>query len=91
MPDPIAATHAAAAAAAATLALLAIPSALHAQKADLIEEYASGASGLRNMGGGNYQFNWKTPTNYVGSCKNIGLDFRGGYVEVALANFNFKN
>jgi uncharacterized repeat protein (TIGR01451 family) len=58
---------------------------------DLIEEYASGASGLKNMGGGNYQFNWKTPTNYAGSCKNIGLDFGGGYVEVALANFNFKS
>jgi len=57
---------------------------------DLIEEYASGASGLKNMGGGNYQFNWKTPNTYAGSCKNIGLDFGGGYVEVALANFNFK-
>ena len=58
---------------------------------DLIEEYASGASGLNNKGGGNYQFNWKTPTNYTGTCKNIGLDFGGGYVEVALAVFNFKS
>ena len=58
---------------------------------DLIEEYASGSSGLNNKGGGNYQFNWKTPTNYSGTCKNIGLDFGGGYVEVALAVFNFKS
>ena len=58
---------------------------------DLIEEYASGASGLRNMGGGNYQFNWKTLSSYAGSCKNIGLDFGSGYVEVAVANFNFKS
>jgi uncharacterized repeat protein (TIGR01451 family) len=58
---------------------------------DLIEEYASGASGLRNLGGGNYQFNWKTPNNYAGTCKNIGLDFGSGYVEMALANFNFKS
>jgi hypothetical protein len=43
------------------------------------------------MGGGSYQFNWKTPTNYASSCKNIGLDFGGGYVEMALANFNFKS
>ena len=57
---------------------------------DLIEEYASGASGLNNKGGGNYQFNWKTPTNYAGTCKNIGLDFGSGYVELALAVFNFK-
>ena len=58
---------------------------------DLIEEYASGASGLKNMGGGSYQFNWKTPSNYTGTCKNIGLDFGSGYVEVALAVFNFKS
>ena len=58
---------------------------------DLIEEYASGASGLNNKGGGNYQFNWKTPTNYLGTCKNIGLDFGSGYVEMALAVFNFKS
>ena len=58
--------------------------------ADLIEEYASGSSGLHNLGDGNYQFNWKTPTGYANSCKNIGLDFGNGYVELALANFNFK-
>ena len=60
---------------------------------DLIEEYASGASGLKNQGGGKYQFNWKTPTDYSGSCKNIELVFGTGglsYVEVALAYFNFK-
>jgi hypothetical protein len=57
---------------------------------DLIEEYAPGASGLQNQGDGYYQFNWKTPPSYALTCKNIGLDFGNGYVERALANFNFK-
>ena len=58
--------------------------------ADAIEEYAAGASGLQNLGNGNYQFNWKTPTGYATQCKTVGLDFGGGYVEYPLASFQFK-
>jgi hypothetical protein len=60
---------------------------------DLIEEYAAGASGLQNLGDGNYQFNWKTPTGYAGSCKSIALVFGAGgigYTENPAAYFTFK-
>jgi hypothetical protein len=46
--------------------------------ADQIEEYAAGASGLINQGGGSYQFNWKTPTSYASSCKTLRLDLGEG-------------
>ena len=61
--------------------------------ADQVEEYASGSSGLQNLGGGNYQFNWKTPTAYTGSCKSIELVFAAGgvsYTEGPHAFFSFK-
>lgn len=57
---------------------------------DLIEEYASGSTGLQNDGDGYYQFNWKSPTSYANSCRTVGLDFGSGYLEYPLANFNFK-
>jgi hypothetical protein len=57
---------------------------------DLVEEYAAGASGLQNLGDGYYQFNWKTPTSYASSCKNIGLDLGEGSVRSNLALFSFK-
>ena len=41
---------------------------------DQIEEYASGDSGLQNLGDGNYQFNWKTPKAYASSCKTLSVD-----------------
>ena len=60
---------------------------------DLLEEYAAGSSGLQNLGNGYYQFNWKTPTGYAGSCKSIALVFGAGglsYVEGPHAYFTFK-
>lgn len=54
---------------------------------DQIEEYASGLSGLQNLGDGNYQFNWKSPTSYAKSCKTLTLDL-GDDVEHA-AEFRF--
>ena len=55
---------------------------------DLIEEYASGASGLQNLGDGYYQWNWKTPTSYAASCKTMKLDLGEGLFHTAL--FQFK-
>jgi hypothetical protein len=55
---------------------------------DLIEEYAAGGSGLQNLGNGYYQWNWKTPTTYVNSCKTLKLDLGDGLVHTAL--FQFK-
>jgi len=57
---------------------------------DAVEEYAAGTSGLQNLGDGYYQFNWKTPTNYAGSCKSISLDFGAGGKQLNLAYITFK-
>jgi hypothetical protein len=57
---------------------------------DLIEEYAAGASGLQNLGNGNYLFAWKTPTSYVNSCKSVGLDLGEGSVRTPLAYITFS-
>jgi hypothetical protein len=39
-----------------------------------VEEYATGASGLQNLGGGDYQLNWATEQAYVGTCRRLRLD-----------------
>ena len=46
--------------------------------ADQVEEYASGTSGLQNLGDGYYQYNWKTPKAYANSCKMLQLDLGDG-------------
>jgi hypothetical protein len=61
-----------------------------ATNTDQVEEYSSGDVGLQNLGGGYYQFNWKTPTGYASSCKSIGLDLGEGVVRLDLARFTFK-
>jgi hypothetical protein len=45
---------------------------------DALEEYASGNSGLQNLGNGYYQFNWSTPKTYANSCKTLKLDLSEG-------------
>jgi hypothetical protein len=55
---------------------------------DAIEEYALSSSGLQNLGDGYYQFNWKTPKTYTGSCKTLRLDLGEGSEHTAL--FQFK-
>jgi hypothetical protein len=60
---------------------------------DQLEEYAAGSAGRQNLGNGNYQFNWKTPSTYTGSCKSIMLVFGAGavsYVDGPYAFFSFK-
>ena len=54
---------------------------------DTVEEYAAGNSGLQNLGGGYYQFNWQTPTSYAGSCKTMKLDIGDGVTHQALFKF----
>ena len=46
--------------------------------ADQIAESAAGGSGLQNLGDGYYQFNWKTPSSYKGSCKTVTLTLGSG-------------
>ena len=46
--------------------------------ANLLDEAAAGASGLQNLGDGNYQFNWATAKSYASSCKTLHLDLGDG-------------
>ena len=57
--------------------------------ADALEEYASGDSGLQNLGDGYYQFNWKTPKTYANSCKTLKLNLGegSGFEHTALFKF----
>jgi hypothetical protein len=57
---------------------------------DLVEEYASGSSGLQNFGNGYYQFNWKTPTNYANTCRTFAVNLFDGASTYVQANFQFK-
>jgi Calcineurin-like phosphoesterase len=41
---------------------------------DPVEEIAPGGSGLQNFGDGSYQYNWRTPASYAGSCRTVRLD-----------------
>jgi hypothetical protein len=41
---------------------------------DPVGETAVGGSGLQNFGDGGYQFNWRTPASYAGSCRTVRLD-----------------
>jgi hypothetical protein len=43
---------------------------------DAIEEYATGGSGLRKLGNGDWQFNWATLKNYRNSCKTMKLNLK---------------
>jgi hypothetical protein len=55
--------------------------------ADALEEYATGSSGLQNLGNGYYQWNWKSPTSYANSCKTFKLDLGEGSPRTALFQF----
>jgi hypothetical protein len=43
-----------------------------------IEDVAAGPSGFQNLGHGYYQFNWKSPLSYAGTCKLLTLDVSDG-------------
>jgi hypothetical protein len=53
-----------------------------------IDEYAAGSSGLQYLGDGYWQFNWKTPKAYAGSCRIMKLALNDN--QVYTANFTFK-
>jgi hypothetical protein len=60
--------------------------------ADQVSEYASGASGLQNLGDGYYQFNWATPKSYANSCTTLRLNLGEGSNSNPIyhtANFGF--
>jgi hypothetical protein len=53
----------------------------------LPDEDAAGRSGLQDLGDGEYQFNWKTPKTYAGSCMTLHLDLGEGSTRTALFSF----
>ncbi|MGH8893749.1 MAG: PxKF domain-containing protein [Actinomycetes bacterium] len=54
---------------------------------DQLEEFATGASGVQNLGNGNYQINWATPASYASSCKTLRLDQGDGILHTAEFRF----
>jgi hypothetical protein len=57
---------------------------------DQIEEYATGSTGLQNLGDGYYQWNWKTPKSFTNSCKTLRLDLGESAGSEHIALFRFK-
>lgn len=53
-----------------------------------VDEYAAGNSGLQYQGDGWWQFNWKTPKTYKGTCRTMKLTLDDGSVHTA--SFSFK-
>jgi len=56
---------------------------------DSVEEYAAGDSGLQYDGDGYWQFNWKTPKTYAGTCWAAYVDFNSTQIS-PVVNFKFK-
>ncbi|CAN5578613.1 hypothetical protein BH23CHL2_BH23CHL2_18370 [soil metagenome] len=59
------------------------------QTSNQVDEEAAGSSGLQNLGDGYYQFNWKTPKTYAGSCKTLKLALGDDLTHTAA--FQFTN
>jgi len=53
-----------------------------------VQESAAGSSGLQYIGGGNWQFNWKTPKTYANQCRVMELKLDDGNTRTA--RFQFK-
>jgi hypothetical protein len=56
---------------------------------DAITEYYAGNSDLIYKGNGDWQFNWKTPKTYAGTCRDMYVEFKGGQHSL-VAEFKFK-
>ena len=55
---------------------------------DEVDQYEALGSGLQNLGGGNYQFNWKTAKSDAGTGKTMHLDLGEGSTRTALFQFD---
>ena len=54
---------------------------------DPLEQTLTVGGGLKDLGNGDYQLNWKTNAAWAGSCKVMTLDLGGGVTQQA--NFKF--
>lgn len=58
---------------------------------DILTTTFAGGSGLQNLGGGNYQYNWKTPKGTpTGTCAEITFTYSSGAFLVTPPEFQFK-
>jgi CheY-specific phosphatase CheX len=57
---------------------------------DVIEEYVDIDSGLKYLGNGEYQYNWKTLKSYAGTCRTLKLDLGEGTGLERTALFQFR-
>jgi hypothetical protein len=76
----------------ATITSVSLSCASGASSGEELDEYAAGASGLQNLGDGYYQINWKTPSSYAGSCRELRLNLGEGSSAIPLyhtADFQF--
>ncbi len=59
--------------------------------ADAIDEYSTDASvALENLGGGYYQYNWKTRRGHAGTCKTVTLSLPSMYATPTNPSATFK-
>jgi len=56
---------------------------------DAIEEYTPGNSGLQYKTDGKWQYNWKTPKTYSGTCRAMYVEFDSGALS-PIVTFQFK-
>lgn len=56
---------------------------------DAVEEQAPGNSGLQYSGNGEWQYNWKTPKSYWGTCRAMYVEFNSGAIS-PITQFQFK-
>lgn len=56
---------------------------------DAVEEEAAGSSGLQYIGDGYWQFNWKTPKDYAGTCRAMYVVFDSEQTS-PVVKFQFK-
>ncbi len=54
-----------------------------------LKKYDNKKSGLQYLGNGNWQYNWKTPKTYAGTCQNMYIEFAGGQ-NSPVVTFRFK-
>lgn len=54
-----------------------------------MEEEAAGSSGLQYIGDGYWQFNWKTPKDYAGTCRAMYVVFDSEQTS-PVVKFQFK-
>jgi hypothetical protein len=49
-----------------------------------------GNSGFQNLGGGNYQMNWKTQKSWAGTCATVQATFDNGVMLIPAVGFKFN-